>query len=61
VTTTHSLLGKRVKVTLWEGQSHPKEVVTGKLLSFGEYGSFVILDDNDEIHYCWPLLKIEEA
>lgn len=53
-----ALLGKRVRVTL---KDDGPVIVTGKLLGFGEGGDFEILDDGDlTVHYCWPMLGIEE-
>ena len=52
-----ALLGRRVRVTLDE----PSSVITeGKLLGFGEGGDFEILEDDGFVHYCWPMLSIEE-
>lgn len=51
------LLGKRVRITL-----DSNVVIEGKFLGFGTDGQFQIdPEDNDgTIHYCWPLLDIEE-
>lgn len=50
------LLGKQVRVTLGNAP-----VVTGRLLGFGEGGDFEVLEADGFIHYCWPMLDIEEA
>lgn len=50
-----TLLGKRVRVFLSEST-----IVTGTLLAFGDGGDFEILEDDGFVHYCWPLLEIEE-
>lgn len=51
-----TLLGKRVRVRL-----DKDVIVTGQLLGFGEGGDFEILEDDGCVHYCWPMLHIEEA
>lgn len=53
-----SLLGKRVRVVM--DYRDEKAVAEGKLLGFGDGGDFELLEDDGFIHYCWPLLKIEE-
>lgn len=53
-------LGKRVKVTL-DNQNSADVITTGKLLGFGDDGEFEILEDDGYVHYCWPMLKIEEV
>jgi len=56
-----ALLGKKVRVTLNRGSGeHPATVTTGTLLGFGDGGDFEILEANGFMHYCWPLLDIEE-
>lgn len=50
-------IGKRVRILLDE----EKPVITGKLLGWGTGGTLEILEDDGDLHYCWPLLKIEEA
>jgi hypothetical protein len=57
------LLGKRVQVLLSvEGHGADKKVVIeGKLLGFGTGGTFEIEEDDGDIHYCWPMLEIEEV
>ena len=38
-----------------------RNVITeGQLLGFGQGGDFEILKDDGFVHYCWPMLKIEE-
>lgn len=49
------LLGKQVKVTLGLAT-----IVHGRLLGFGEDGEFEVLEQDGVVHYCWPLLDIEE-
>lgn len=56
VDKARTLLGKRVKVTL--GEEGPM-VVLGVLLGVGQDGAFEI-DDGGFVHYCWPMLEIEE-
>lgn len=55
-----TLLGKQVKVTLAEGRTD-QVVAEGQLLSFSEGGEAVLRDEMGLLHYCWPMLKIEEA
>jgi hypothetical protein len=50
-----ALLGKQVVVTLG-----PATIVEGKLLGFGEGGDFEVLEDDGFVHYCWPMLDIED-
>jgi len=54
----HKLLGKQVRVTL--KQAPGRKIVEGQLLSFSDMGEFTILDESQDVHYCWPLLEIEE-
>lgn len=54
-TDAAALLGKRVRVHLEE-----KVVVTGILLGFGTSGEFEVIEADGDVHYCWPLLSIEE-
>lgn len=54
-----SFLGKRVRVFLT--QDEPVTIVTGTLLAFGDGGDFEILEDDGFVHFCWPMLEIEEA
>jgi len=59
---THSLLGKRVRVTLEEARNEcPPIIVTGKFLGFGEGGDIEIEEDDGFIHWCWPMLNVEEV
>lgn len=51
-----SLLGKRVRVKL-----DAEVLVIGQLLGFGQGGDFEILEDDGFVHYCWPMLEIEEV
>ena len=62
-----SLLGKRVQVSLThveviEGTTEvkPAVITVGTLLAFGDGGDFEILEDDGFVHFCWPLLDIEE-
>jgi hypothetical protein len=52
-----SLLGKQVRATFDE----EGPVVSGKLLSIGDDGEFVIQDDTGTIHTAWPALSITEV
>jgi hypothetical protein len=57
-----ALLGKRVRVRITDASARDRVIVIGTLLGFGEGGDFEVLDDSDGlVHYCWPLLHIEEA
>lgn len=59
-TDPKTLLGKRVRVTLTDEFS-PEQVITeGQFLGFGDGGEFEILEDDGFVHYCWPMLKVEE-
>lgn len=53
-------LGRQVIVTLDSIPGNPM-ITMGRLLAFGSDGSFEILKDDGFVHYCWPMLKIEEA
>ena len=53
------LLGKRVKVTM--DPDDPAAITEGTLLGFGDDGSFEIREDDGFVHYCWPMLNIEEV
>lgn len=55
-----ALLGKRVRVTLGHDEDSPV-ITEGKFLGFGADGEFEILHDDTMVHYCWPLLDIEEV
>lgn len=59
--STRRLLGKQVRVTLDNGKDGAPTIVTGKLLGFGTDGQFEIGDEDGTVHYCWPMLSIEEA
>lgn len=52
------LLGKNVVVTL---DDTTKIVARGRLLAFDQWGEVVLEDEMGGLHYCWPLLRIEEA
>jgi hypothetical protein len=52
---TTALLGKKVQVTL-----DTERIVYGIFLGFGEGGDVEILEDDGFVHYCWPMLEIEE-
>lgn len=54
-----TFLGKKVKVTLSQDESLAA-IVTGTLLGFGDGGVFEILEEDGFVHYCWPLLDMEE-
>ena len=50
------LLGRQVRVVLnWDDD---KAVSQGQLLGFSEMGCVVVLEDDGDIHYCWPGLRI---
>jgi biotin-(acetyl-CoA carboxylase) ligase len=51
-----ALLGKQVRVKLGDNT-----IAYGRLLGFGEDGEFEIEEPDGVVHYCWPLLDIEEA
>ncbi len=53
---TIRLLGKQVRVKL-----DAETVVTGIFLGFGEGGDVEILVGDSFVHYCWPMLEIDEA
>jgi hypothetical protein len=53
---TVAFLGKRVRVKL-----NAETVVTGIFLGFGSGGDVEILEDDGFVHFCWPMLEIEEA
>lgn len=55
--TVRRYLGQQVRVTLDRGPFE-SEIVTGKLLGFGQGGDFEILCDDGMVHYCWPLLDV---
>jgi hypothetical protein len=58
---TRALLGKRVRVTIKRPLPEEAPVICeGKLIGFGTGGDFEILEDDGCVHYCWPLLDIEE-
>lgn len=50
---TQQLLGEQVEVRFGK-----KAIVYGKLLAFGNEGTFIIEEDDGEVLYCWPLLAI---
>ena len=33
----------------------------GKFLGFGQGGEFEVIEDDGFVHYCWPMLDIEEV
>lgn len=44
-----------------DSQDYSRPVIAeGQLLGFGDEGTFEILGDDGFVHYCWPLLDIEE-
>jgi len=53
---TIRLLGKQVRVKL-----DAETVVTGIFLGFGSGGDVEILVGDGFVHYCWPMLEIEDA
>lgn len=61
INEARTLLGKRVKVTLVRPEDDtPWTIAVGQLLGFGDGGDFEILQDDGFVHYCWPMLDIEE-
>lgn len=51
-------LGKQVIVTL----NNDGPVITrGKLLGFSDGGEFEILEEDGFVHYCWPMLHVQEV
>ena len=60
--TTHShLLGKQVQVRLTDETHDQKVLVTGKLLSYGDHGEFIIQGEDGGLQYCWPNLEMVEV
>lgn len=57
---TH-FLGKTVKVTLDYDTNNPQAIVTGRLLAFADSGEVKVEDEMGFVHYCWPMLKVEEV
>lgn len=49
-------LGRRVKVKLSDTM-----ICEGKLLGFGDGGTLELLEDDGFVHYCWPMLDVEEV
>ena len=60
-----ALLGKRVRVTLSYGgypdPESPAAISEGIFLGFGQGGDLQIQEDDGFVHYCWPMLDIEEV
>jgi hypothetical protein len=56
-----ALLGKQVRVTIDRPIHDPAHIVEGKLLGFGDDGTFEVMQDDGFVHYCWPMLDIEEV
>lgn len=52
---TIRLLGKKVRVKLG-----PETVVHGIFLGFGSGGDVEILESDGFVHFCWPMLDVEE-
>lgn len=65
-TTEHNkraaMLGHRVRVMLVQGDegSDPRTITEGVLLGFGDGGDFEVLESDGMVHYCWPMLEIEQ-
>lgn len=59
---TRKLLGHHVRVVLVKGNEggDPKTITSGTLLGFGDGGDFEILEADGMVHYCWPMLEIEQ-
>jgi hypothetical protein len=59
-----ALLGKRVRVMLnmpQPGDRTEAVIAEGKLIGFGQGGEFEVIEDDGFVHYCWPMLDIEEV
>lgn len=56
-----ALLGRRVDVTITDGLDAERVVVSGRLLSFGNSGEFVVEDEGGFVHHAWPLLNIKAS
>jgi len=59
-----ALLGKRVRVFLnmpQPGDRTEAVISEGKFLGFGQGGEFEVIEDDGFVHYCWPMLDIEEV
>jgi len=41
-------------------KSGKRVIARGKLLGFGADGAFELLQDDGTIHWCWPMLEIDE-
>jgi hypothetical protein len=58
------MCGKKVKVTLDKGgypdPLTPAVIFVGELLGFGDEGTFELMGEDGFVHYCWPMLDIEE-
>ena len=52
------LLGKQVEILLTGDE--PKVIARGQLLSFGDHGEAIVIDDMGFTNYCWPMLDIRE-
>jgi hypothetical protein len=53
------LLGSQVRVTLNPGD--PLAIASGRLLSFTNDGETCVQYDDGVIHWCWPMLYLEEV
>lgn len=59
-----AMLGKRVRVFLnmpQPGDRTEAVIAEGQLIGFGQGGDFEIIEDDGFVHYCWPMLDIEEV
>lgn len=57
-----AFLGKQVRVRLGtETDGVTPVVVEGKLLGFGDGGEFEVEESDGAVHYCWPMLEVEEV
>jgi hypothetical protein len=54
-----ALLGKQVRVVLEDGPD-PAGIIEGKLVSFADSGEVNVVDEMGFVHYCWPMLYVEE-
>lgn len=50
------MLGKRVRVKLSD-----RVVATGVLLQWSDMGEVTLLEEDGDIHHCWPALDFEVA
>lgn len=59
-----AMLGKRVRVVLHKPHPGDRDVAViseGTFLGFGDGGDVQLEEDDGFVHYCWPMLDIEEV